>query len=104
MIIHMILYSCKSILLHIVCYSVFFKNLRTNKRTCYKTLVYKTHFVIDLYTACKKLCLRIMIIYLYLVCNLFILDSKLFAHSIFDHLKQSMESLSAYLMSFWNIY
>ena len=28
MIIHMILYSCKSILLHIVCYSAFFKNLR----------------------------------------------------------------------------
>ena len=28
MIIHMILYSCKSILLYIVCYSAFFKNLR----------------------------------------------------------------------------
>ena len=72
------------------------------QRTCYKTLVYKTHFVIDLYTAYKKLCFRIMNIDLDLICNFFYLDSKLFAHSIFDHLKLSMESLNAYLMSFWN--
>ena len=73
------------------------KCTRIIQRTCYKTLVYKTHFVIDLYTAYKKLCFRIMNIDLYLVCNLFIYthSSQLFAHSIFDHLKLSMESLNA---------
>ena len=75
---------CERVLLHldIFAYSaghckVKVSNLWSQRSIfCYKTLVHKTHFVIDLYTAYKKLCFRIMIIDLYVVCNLFILTAN----------------------------